>query len=338
MAILYKNGAQTSCMAGLITMEAAFVAANCLDYSTERTIDASVTYEVNIYTIDTNIGLTVPVATSQISVHPDYNTSTLENNIAILQFNNGTSDSYFSYIAAKSFPSQENVYIRSTIDSSTNEWSAPVVSNQAIDSSNCAAGSGLYASNSGWLACTSTTTTSANNSNCAIPYGLIYAQLSNNTIVMSAIYSHSVVYGDSMCGGNATILNYYTNLWPFVPFAVEILWQEISEYGNGETQDISDTTINSMNPPSNVDLSGAVTVGGDLYAVQKEMVDGTFSYSAPDSSSDSESSESADTSSSGEVNSSSADADDNGRDGDGLSKGQKIAIGVTVPFVVVFIA
>ncbi|KAJ2215166.1 hypothetical protein EV179_002385 [Coemansia sp. RSA 487] len=332
-------------MVGLLTMKTALVAANCLDYTSGKTINTSATYDVRTSSLDDNPEISASIDPSQIVVHPNYNPSTLENNIAVLQFNQNTTNSYFTYVAANTFPRQLDVYIRRTIDSA-GAWNTPDISNQAADSSDCAAASGLYASNNGWLSCTSTTTTSANSSSCAIPYGLIYGQESNNSIVLSSIYSHSVVYGGSMCDGKAKMLNYYTNLWPFVPFYIEVTRLTVPEYGNGESLNIDDTTINSMNAPSGIDLSGIVTVGGDLYVVQKDMADGTFSVEGTTSDTDSissgdESMDSAlsllESSDSSSISDETQPNNNNTEARDGLTKGQKIAIGITIPFAFVLI-
>ncbi|KAJ1664946.1 hypothetical protein EV178_003625 [Coemansia sp. RSA 1646] len=183
MAVLIKNGEDTSCMIAIMDMTSAFVAANCIDLTSNSQVDTSVNYKLRYTPRPDNTIIEVSVNPSDTTIHPNYNSSTLENSVAIMQSSKDTTDNYFAYIAS-------NLYMGDT-------YNTPVVSNQPSDDSDCAAGSGLYAANKDWMSCTSTITTSDANQACSIPYSLMYRQKSTRTniVVMSDLYSHSVVYG-----------------------------------------------------------------------------------------------------------------------------------------------
>ncbi|KAJ1787247.1 hypothetical protein LPJ59_005769 [Coemansia sp. RSA 2399] len=185
-----------------------------------------------------------------------------------------------------------------------------------------------------------------------MPYGLVYSwNTTDSTIVMSNLYSHSVVYGSSLCGGSTQALHYYTALWTYLGFAYGVLGSPISIYWEGVLGTWIYKNSNAMNPPGDTSVSGAMIVGGDLYQVEEDMVDdssassevesepGSESGSEPIPGSESESDPELKSATASDESSQQPTQSSTGRDsGSGLSKGAKVAIGVAVPMGAIIIA
>ncbi|KAJ2525384.1 hypothetical protein GGI11_000047 [Coemansia sp. RSA 2049] len=211
-AYLYKNGEQTSCMVAVVSMTFGIVAANCIDLTNDNKVDTSVKYKIHYSPYNNNTGPMYDISPSGFTVHPNFNPQTLENNIAVLQYTDSTADSYSSYISTNAIGPTNKVYIRRDYDILTSTWTAPELINNDVSDSDCEDTSPMYAANTDYMTCISSTTTSIISSKCSIPYALMYKEKSDDVIALSTIYSHSVIFGDDMCGGSNRILNYYTYL------------------------------------------------------------------------------------------------------------------------------
>ncbi|KAJ2403096.1 hypothetical protein GGI23_000235 [Coemansia sp. RSA 2559] len=343
MAVLNKNGKQTSCMVAVMNMEAGFVAANCIDLMSDNSINKTSTYKVQFTpTGQFNTGFEVDLATSNITIHPYYDPKTLANNIAIVQYAN-TSDTYRAYIGRQASGGAIQVYARRAINATSNTWGAPVAFDQLSDDSNCTAGSPLYAANSRGMTCTSSSATSVENRHCSMPYGIVYSwNTTDSTVVASNLYSHSVVYGSSLCDSSTKALHYYTAMWTYLGFAYSVVGWPISAYWEGVTGIWNDKTINAMNPPGDTSVSGTTIISGDLYQVERDMADGSSASSEVGSESESEAesvSESGSATASDEVSQQPThDTTGSSHSSNGLSTGAKVAIGVSVPMGVIIIA
>ncbi|KAJ2403097.1 hypothetical protein GGI23_000236 [Coemansia sp. RSA 2559] len=325
MAVLNKNGKQTSCMVAIMNMEAGFVAANCIDLMSDNSINKTSTYKVQFTpTGQSNTGFEVDLATSNITIHPYYDPKTLANNIAIVQYTN-TSDAYKAYIGQQKTNGSSQIYTRRAINGTSNGWNNPPVYTQLLDDSDCTAGSPLYAANQQWLSCTSSVTTSVEDGQCSIPYGIIYtAENNGDAVVTSNLYSYSVVYGSSLCDSSAKTLSYYTSLYSYLGFAHSVVGWPIDIYFSGYTTWEGNTVL-SMNTPGDTSVSGAIIVGGDLYQVEKDMMDSSYTPSESATASD-------------EISQQPTHDTASSNSGSGLSKGAKIAIGVAVPIGAIIIA
>ncbi|KAJ2088395.1 hypothetical protein IW138_004271 [Coemansia sp. RSA 986] len=310
-------------------MTSGFLAANCIDFTSDNKVDTSTKYIVYITSFTDASGLEVDLYPSDITIHPNYDPTTFANNIAIIQFNKNTTDNYISFIKSDTYIGETEVYVRRSFNEPTGTWNPPTVVDQDSDDGNCAAASALYAANPGMLTCTSAVTTSTENGNCSMPYGLMYRQNYTDVIVSSNIYSHSVVYGNNMCNGPVTTFSYYTDLWTYVGFAGKVLNRPINVFGPITNTTTNDITINSMNQASKVDVAGAIIVGGDLYKIQRDMVDGSSTTSVSETESATDSTD---------IPQLSGIFTDEGATSSGLSRGGKIAIGVSIPLGVVVIA
>ncbi|KAJ1733737.1 hypothetical protein LPJ72_002713 [Coemansia sp. Benny D160-2] len=363
-AYLYKNGEQTSCMVAVVSMTFGIVAANCIDLTNDNKVDTSVKYKIHYSPYNNNTGPMYDISPSGFTVHPNYNPQTLENNIAVLQYTDSTADSYSSYISTNAIGPTNKVYIRRDYNILTSTWTAPELINNDVSDSDCEDTSPMYAANTDYMTCISSTTTSIISSKCSIPYALMYKEKSDDVIALSTIYSHSVIFGDDMCGGSNRILNYYTYLWPYLEFFLKTLNQAIQVYGQNDTAVFTIGESIVMNPPTNASTPASTLVGGDLYPMQRKIEDipeASAILSDEILSTILESTTSGSISSSGGGGSSSSggggsssndgndDADpslsklltevipDSTHSSGGLSKGEKIAIGVTVPLGVILV-
>ncbi|KAJ2788625.1 Trypsin-like serine protease, partial [Coemansia helicoidea] len=270
--VLAKNGEQTSCEIGLIDISAAFVAANCFDYTGNGAVDASTKYSAWI--IPTAEGTSVMRAAidpKDIHVHPAYDPKTLANNIAVVQFNKGVVAPYVSYINTDlDLPDTQLGYVRRTFNDKKKVWNPLQLALQSGDSSGCAESSALYGANEGWLACTSAATSSVYRDSCSVPFGTLYYATSGQ-IVLSAIFSHAVVQAKSTCGdGSAPAWHsYYTQLWPHIGLAVSVLGRSLDVYSNLTPMNATLKDIRSMSIPSNTaPPRGAIVAGGNFYPLQ----------------------------------------------------------------------
>ncbi|KAJ2710847.1 hypothetical protein H4R19_003542 [Coemansia spiralis] len=342
--LLYKNGVQTSCEVGLIDFSAAFVAANCLNYTGGgNMVDASVKYSVWLYnSADGTSVIRATVDPMDIRVHPKYDAKTLANNIAVVQFNKGVVAPYTSYINTDlNLTGSQQGYVRRTFNDSQGAWNPVQLSLQSSDSGGCAESSALYGQNPGWLACTGAVTSSVYLDSCGVPFGTLY-YATDGQIVLSAIFSHAVVHGTSTCGGGPGTVwrSYFTQLWPHVGLAVSVLGRPINTYVNLAPVVAVNRDIHAMTVPTNTaPPSGAVVVGGNFYGFQgaKQDEDGESS-SGDESSSSSRAEASSDTEEPGSSHGSSGalDADDSSSGG-GFTKTQKIIVGVVVPIGAILI-
>ncbi|KAJ1793306.1 hypothetical protein LPJ59_004739 [Coemansia sp. RSA 2399] len=172
-----------------------------------------------------------------------------------------------------------------------------------------------------------------------------------DTVEVTHLYSHSVVYGNSMCDGETKILSYYSSLWLYLGWMVGVVGRPMLVFTGEEVEYWNNTRIGSVvNPNMLGNPSGTNIVTGNLYPVQRAMVVGTNSESA--SSSDTSESASGSGASESDTETSSSFSDDvtekdntgdvnsdfdDVQDSRGLSKKAKIAIGVAVPVAVIII-
>ncbi|KAJ2657552.1 hypothetical protein IWW48_004464 [Coemansia sp. RSA 1200] len=275
MAVLIKNGQLTSCMVPIMTLKAGFVAANCIDLTGDNKVNMSTKYKVRFTsTNDIPNGFEVDLDPSDIAIHPNYNSKSLANNIAVVQYNKATTDTFKAYIVAQKYAENTQVYVQRDYSQETGNWNDPVVYNQAADSSECTAISSLYAQNKDWFTCTSSATTLLTDSGCTMPYGIVYSENSTSTdVVTTALYSHSYVGGTSLCGNSVKTINYYTVLSKYMGFAVSVLGTAVDVFVLDMNQKYTDNTILSMSQPTVNDMAGANVVSGNLFLVEKSADD-----------------------------------------------------------------
>ncbi|KAJ2596685.1 hypothetical protein GGF39_003345 [Coemansia sp. RSA 1721] len=116
--VLFKNSKQTSCEVGLISMKAGFIAASCLDYTSGTNINRSTKYEVYLQAGSPK-PLVVTLDPSDVHLHPNFNPSTLQNNVAVIEFNKQTTDTYKAYTVSGGYSTSSAAYVTRSINQST---------------------------------------------------------------------------------------------------------------------------------------------------------------------------------------------------------------------------
>ncbi|KAJ2781092.1 hypothetical protein H4R18_003087 [Coemansia javaensis] len=320
-ALLAKGGAQTTCDVALLGASAGFVAANCLDYAQSTALDASTTYEVLFYDGTAAAVARYPLQLADIHVHPSYNPSTLVDNIAVVQFNQNATKQYTSYVDSTAAAGLTQVYVRRTVAADGGAWNTLATTEQGTDSALCKDYSAQYQASGQWVACTGAVQLSTYSSACQVPYGVMYVRAGSN-LLLSALYSYSVVFGNDTCANNIGWLSYYTFLAKYAGFAANVLGRPIDTQPKAPAS----SGIETMGSIPLVAYPRATTVGGDFYKIQHAPVDdkGPSTPADDDTSSDS---------------TSASISNESGGDGDsadapqhhGMTTAQKIIVGTVVP-------
>ncbi|KAI9481741.1 hypothetical protein LPJ78_004842 [Coemansia sp. RSA 989] len=263
--ILVKNGTPTTCELALVSNKLAFVAANCLEYKPNSNIlDDSASYQVMVS--DGGTGNVGTFSVESTEAHPKYNPITFANNVAIVKFSGGNDVQWKNYIAANPSDWSNEFYVKRSV--SGGSWAMPQIQDSTGGApAECGKASPLYASNTKDFMCTNKfTTTNKDGKTCASPFGTVYGVHDPN-LAVAAIYSHSVVVGDSLCD-SSTVYSYYTVLSNYLEWGGAVAGSTIYLY----TEDMSYINNNDPNyamvdPSGEPSISGLL-VGGDLNSDQ----------------------------------------------------------------------
>ncbi|KAJ2890182.1 hypothetical protein GGI21_006266, partial [Coemansia aciculifera] len=259
------------------------------------------------YTIDT------------ITVHPSYDPVTKANNVALVQYNKGSTVTWFNYNAIKPTNWTGIIYAQRYLsDVNGMAWATPKVYTQSNtgDSTLCPQLSPLYKANEGSMACSSgvSTSPSASLSSCSVPYQVAYAFFSNTAtyVYQAGFFSHAVVEsGTDMCKYGQQ-RSYYTLISDYLEFAVATLGRTVYYY-NPNNATMPQTNLGfTMTLPTSAAPAGANMLSGDFYANQTTTPSQTSSSSSRTISSPTSSA----------TNTSSSDNSDSGNSdgGGGMSK------------------
>ncbi|KAJ1989939.1 hypothetical protein GGI25_004557 [Coemansia spiralis] len=287
-ALLVKNGEITTCELALISNKAAFVAANCLNFSKgTNTPDSSTKYQVVISNGNTqNIG---SFSVDSVHAHPAYDPETFANNVALLKYNSNAQVEWKNYIAAN--PSDWNsefyVYRSLTSNSTSSSWNTPaVVEASGGAPTGCAKVSTLFATNEVDFLCTTQTTSSSAGSGCVTPYSIVYG-VHNSDLAVAGLYSHSVVVGKSLCQ-NTAVFNFYTVLSNYLEWGGVVAESTIYLYSADKTYLNNNNSSYVMSDHTDSPSVSGIVIGGDLNnpvspsstSVSSSMSSGTSSTSS----------------------------------------------------------
>ncbi|KAJ2816530.1 hypothetical protein FBU31_006541, partial [Coemansia sp. 'formosensis'] len=326
--VLVKNGRQTSCGLGLIDNMASFVSANCLDYKDGK-VDNAIIYEVYINAAYDSTA--TRAAVQNITVHPKYNPATMANNVALIEFNLGSNETWYNYNAIGRASWTDIVYAQQYVsDMNSMKWAAPQLSSPASSDAMCSTLSPLYGSNQNGTSCNGilAASPSPDMSKCNVPYQIAYAVIGRG-IYQAGIYSHSVVDGGGdLCGNSSKTRNYYTLVDDYLMFANVALNRRLYYYRTENTTVPQPDPNYSMAVPSAAPPSGAVLVAGNYYARQTGS---NFATQVPTPSAQPTSSSTTlqEPSSKSEQSSNPPDSDLADGSVDGLSKNEVIIIAVS---------
>ncbi|KAJ2704963.1 hypothetical protein FB645_002827 [Coemansia sp. IMI 203386] len=265
-AVLLINRKQTSCEAALVDSNAAFISASCFEYSGSTTVDTSKnTYELMIKLGSGNSN-SQKVSISKINVHPKYDPKTYINNVAIVQFSTGGAATWQEYIAVN--PSEwDDQYFsrRSLTDSYSSTWNNIIAFSSTTTPSDCAKASKAYSENKQDFLCNYAASLSIYNRDCKVPYGTVYAVVQPDDFGVAAIYSHSAIYGDSMCSSQKK-LHYYTILRNYIPWAARAIGRSIGGFSKDSSFKLAIDYDYSMTEVSTSSVSGVQVFSGDRYS------------------------------------------------------------------------
>ncbi|KAI9470374.1 hypothetical protein BX667DRAFT_501985 [Coemansia mojavensis] len=261
-ALLVKNGKQTSCEIALIDNRAGFVAATCV-VDGSGNLDTNSRYEIYIDDGDNEKPKNAPIVSSSIRVHPQFKMSNFANNIAIVQFSVDVKDSWSIKVAVDHGSWSSSLYVRRYMaNKNAMRWAKPKTSRSSLTRPECAASSGLYASNYFDFRCSSDTAGTMVGSQCGVPYGTVYGQV-NDRLAIGGIYSHSVAEGDSICS-SGRVVHYYLYLSNYLAFAQNVLGRGVLTLSTGNFAVNSDAWY-AMEPESFATPSGTRILGGNAF-------------------------------------------------------------------------
>ncbi|KAJ2007553.1 hypothetical protein GGI04_001475 [Coemansia thaxteri] len=276
--LLVKNGKQTSCALGILDNQASIVSADCLNYKANGQVDMSVIYEAFINAAYD--GSPARHAVLNVTIHPSYNPTTKANNVAVIQYNGGSTNAWHNYNAIGPDTWSNIVYSQqyiSEIDTLT--WATPQVYSQGSADSMCEQLSPLYTANEKDYTCSSGTLSppSSSLSSCSVPYQMAYG-LIGTTLFPAAIFSHVVVQGGSNLCQYSNQRSYYTMMSDYLMFASTVLNRTVYYYSGGNSTQPQQNPGYSMALPTGSSPSSAAVVGGDMYAKQSTGTPTSSSY------------------------------------------------------------
>ncbi|KAJ2828805.1 hypothetical protein IWW50_001193, partial [Coemansia erecta] len=225
--ILVKDGKRTSCELGVATSKGAYVAKDCLDYTSKGDIYNSTNYEVYL---DGGLDGKPIKYTVTDYYRVTNNSKTLSNNYVYLRYNQKNKRTWENLMApVLSYNWDAIVYVRRSLrDMDKMEWDNPkfVAMGSSYDGS-CVSMSGLFQAYPSYFLCKNATvpTPSDDLSSCPLPYGTVYGITERKAHLMG-IYSHATVNSNAtMC--NATSMRaYYTALYRHVNTVnVNLKWE-----------------------------------------------------------------------------------------------------------------
>ncbi|KAJ2695050.1 hypothetical protein GGH99_000355 [Coemansia sp. RSA 1285] len=275
---------QTSCMIALVNEAFGFVSASCLTAAGETSVKATGRLKIVINGLESSGQLSVGAAV----VHPLYNATTLANNIGLLYFNldnQGKAGSDNSVASAKSDVTKTLLLRRTLATMSPPTWNKPpsIVSFASNSNSVCDIGSPVYSVNKADFICNNAEILPGSGlASCPLPLALGYTTVTSSSVMPSAVYSHSVVFGDGLCSNNKKV-HYYVAINNYLAWGTRVV-ETLKRNGmSAKTNQIA--ADYSMKPP-NVIVPVIKTYSGDLYT-QIPAAMNSPSQGSPDSGSDS---------------------------------------------------
>ncbi|KAJ1672227.1 hypothetical protein GGF38_000190 [Coemansia sp. RSA 25] len=346
-AILFANGKPTSCEVALISNLLGYVSANCLSYNAANgSVDMTPNYQVMLSDgTTTSLGM---FSVHSATPHFKYDPTTFANNVALLKFNSGGTREWKNYIGANRADWTSKFFVSRAVTNSPGSPMGSWLPAQAVAESGdvtaqCAAASTLFASNVNDLLCTSqvassSSSSSAGGATCALPFSSVYG-VRDPDLAVAALYSHSVVVGDSLCK-YTQIYNYYTLLSNYLEWGGNVAKSTIYLYVADFKYTNNNNPNYSMVVPSGKPSVTGVVVGGDLSGNSPKptpSVTSTSSSTTPTSSSSPSSSSTTTTTTSSSSATSSSSSDKTTSEQNSEKKGMNIGIILLIVGIILLI-
>ncbi|KAJ1721868.1 hypothetical protein LPJ53_003648 [Coemansia erecta] len=265
-AVLVKNGKIASCELALIDEKAAYVAASCLNYNDDLSLDKDSVYEIYFDGGDGSKRGSTVINNDLIHLHPQYNADSFANNIAVVEFNPPDSTTWDNPIAAYPSDWNDTAYVLRAAQNDENTWTTPAIYSQAGPDSGCTVNSALYKSNTNYMLCIkSSTRTTVQGASCTMPYTSAYG-VGKSGMAVSALLSYSISSTDTMCDGSSNQYNYYTVLTFYDLFAQSVLGRSVGEYVENSS------SLASLGRSASFQMN-SVSLDGDVHVFSGDMLD-----------------------------------------------------------------
>ncbi|KAJ2844305.1 hypothetical protein J3B02_005004, partial [Coemansia erecta] len=265
-ASLAKDGQLTSCEVALIDEKAGYVAASCLNYNSNGSINTNTVYEVYFDNgAGANPGRTT-IRNDSIYKHPSFNPKTFANNIAVVVFDPVDDSAWQNPIAALRKEWRDTAFVLREVDNQSDiTWKTPAIYSQNAPDSGCSSASQLYKNNPDYLLCIKAHTTSSHDTQCSLPYTSAYG-VGASGMGIAALFSYSASSDDRLCNSSADQYNYYTVLSYYDLFAKTVLGRDVNEYVEDTNGlDSLDRTASFQMKSASLDNKSHV-FGGDMYS------------------------------------------------------------------------
>ncbi|KAJ2799061.1 hypothetical protein H4R21_003686, partial [Coemansia helicoidea] len=322
--VLVRDGKATNCGVGLLDNMAALISATCLDIK-DGAVDTSHEYEVLLDKGYTNN--TERYTVSDFTIHPNFDASTLANNVALIQFNKGSDVAWYNYVwrPVGDESGTQYVYVQRALTSvAMGTWGTPAVSAEptATDST-CKDFSPLYAANRQDLVCNRAVygPLVSGLTKCKVPAQTLYAY-HEGILFQAGFFSHAAVQGGSDLCNYKVQRSYYTMMSNYLMFARNNLDRTLYYYDPANTTSPQTDPAYKMNNVDSVDSKIASVLTGDMYGTVNS------GDSSDDSSTTSTASRTTTSTTSSDGNSSSGGGSNSSNSSDGLSKKMVVIIAV----------
>ncbi|KAJ1883495.1 hypothetical protein LPJ66_011027, partial [Kickxella alabastrina] len=278
-AVLILAGVQTSCEIALFNTQFGATAASCFIFKSDGSVDNNKDFKIAINS--PTDGTSKMFTLDSIDVHSNYNPSTYANNIAFITFNTKNSQSWYAFVGANPAEWNSVLYSHRKMTSVKEKTWGSTSAAFLSSNSECSANSNLFSSNSNTMLCVTSAVTSPMNSNCRLPYGTGWGVMQPDDLSVSAIYSHSVITGDSLCQTTGTSYHYYTMIYPYIAWAKKKLDIDIDTFWLDDSFSPNSDKSFSMKNAAGASKSGIKLVSGDFYPMQRNYVPTAVSTPTP---------------------------------------------------------
>ncbi|KAJ2658449.1 hypothetical protein IWW48_004029 [Coemansia sp. RSA 1200] len=271
-----RNGQQTFCGVIPFTQEHAFVAANCFGpEATEN--DITTGYQVMLsgpgYETPRPIGIT------GVAINKHYNNSTFANNIAILTLDNAGGQTTTLETKIGDLPSEWPYYyfVQHSLTENLGQWNSigTAGSSPTVNFNPCTESSSLFGANKEALICSTLLRRSFIHLECNTPYKYVVGSDSLNNSAIIALYSYSSIPStafNGFCSNDGGIMNFYTNLMNYIPWAERVVNESIQRFhtSTNNYKETSDADYSMVMPGPKAENNGAQIYG--FYGIDQSIL------------------------------------------------------------------
>ncbi|KAJ1663947.1 hypothetical protein IW140_005225 [Coemansia sp. RSA 1813] len=286
--ILVKDGKQTSCELAVLDSKSSIVSADCLNYS-GGSIDSSVNYEV--YLDDGIDGKAAKYSVDKVSVNPNYNATSLANNLAVLQYNSDSTDTWNNTVGIGRDTYWDGlIFVRRTLsDIGQMEWETPVINSTLEDNQDiCKSMSVLFEANNIDFECSDQLIDAPITSLalCQVPFGSVYAIIGDG-IYLAGIYSYTATYqGSGNLCSTGFKSSYYLLLSDYLTYTSNVIGSYPAFYPLSNATFPNTNAYYAMDEPTDTQDSNYRVTGGDYYSLQGDNLNQALSAHSEGISSD----------------------------------------------------